>query len=92
MEICREKESIVLKEKEVIEEYNLNSEINFKELIKYLLNLNLSKKITVENRIQDLNDAEENLVKLIKKIIYDYNEKVDELDKFKQENKITNHV
>lgn len=87
MEICREKGSIVLREKEVIEEYNLNSEVNFKELIKYLLNLNLSKKITVENRIQDLNDAEENLVKLIKKIIYDYNEKVDELDKFKQENK-----
>ena len=87
MEICREKESIIIKEKEVIEEYNLNSEVNFKNLIDFLLNLNLSKKITVESKIDDMSDAEENLVKLIKKIISDYNEKVDELDKFKQENK-----
>ena len=33
-----------------------------------------------------MNDIEENLVKLINKIIADYNEKVDELDKFKKEN------
>jgi len=86
MEICREKESIIIKEKEVIEEYNLNSEVNFKKLINYLLNLNLSKKITVESKIDDMSDAEENLIKLITKIINDYNEKVDELDKFKQDN------
>ena len=86
MEICREKESIIIKEKEVIEEYNLNSEVNFERLIKYLLNLNLSKKIIVENKIEDMNDIEENLVKLINKIIADYNEKVDELEKFRIDN------
>lgn len=88
MEICREKDLIVLKEsKTTIEEYSLNSEINFKKLISYLLNLNLSKKITVDNRIKDMSNTEENLVKLINKIIDDYNDKVDELDKFKRDNK-----
>ena len=87
MEICREKESIIIKEKEVIEEYNLNTEVNFEKLINYLLDLNLSKKIIVKNKIDDMSDTEENLIKLITKIIDDYNEKVDELDKFKQDNK-----
>ena len=87
MEICREKESIIIKEKEVIEEYNLNTEVNFEKLINYLLDLNLSKKIIVKNKIDDMSDTEENLIKLITKIIGDYNEKVDELDKFKQDNK-----
>lgn len=86
MEICREKELIILKENEVIEEYSLSSEVNFKKLINYLLNLNLSKKITIKNKIGDMNDAEENLVKLVNKIIDDYNEKVDELERFKKEN------
>ena len=87
MEICREKESIIIKEKEVIEEYNLNTEVNFEKLINYLLDLNLSKKIIDKNKIDDMSDTEENLIKLITKIIGDYNEKVDELDKFKQDNK-----
>ena len=87
MEIYRENDSIILKEKDIIEEYNLSAEINFKNLISYLLNLNLSKKVFIDNKVDDLNDAEDNLVKLLLKIIDDYNEKVEELEKFKQENK-----
>lgn len=87
MEVCRKDDSIIIKEKEIIEEYNLNSEINFQKLIKYLLNFNLSENVVFENKIDDLNDSEENLIKIIKKIIDDYNEKVDEFNKFKEDNK-----
>lgn len=87
MEVCRKDDSIIIKEKEIIEEYNLNSEINFQKLIKYLLNFNLSENVVFENKIDDLNDSEENLIKITKKIIDDYNEKVDEFNKFKEDNK-----
>lgn len=87
MEIFRDKDTIVLKEQDIIERYSLNSEINFKELINYLLKFNLSQKFKLDNKIDDINDAEKNLVKLIESIINDYNEKVDELIKFKNDNK-----
>lgn len=87
MEIFRDKDAIVLKEQDIIEKYSLNSEINFKGLINYLLKFNLSKKFKLDNKINDMTDTEKNLVKLIESIINDYNEKVDELIKFKNDNK-----
>lgn len=87
MEICRKKESIVLKDNEIIEEYTLDSEIKFEKLFKYLLGLNLSKKIIIKNKIDDMNDIEENLIKIIMKIITNYNDKVDELASFINDNK-----
>ncbi len=87
MEIFRDKDTIVLKEQDIIEKYSLNSEINFKGLINYLLKFNLSKKFKLDNKIDDMTDTEKNLVKLIENIINDYNEKVDELIKFKNDNK-----
>lgn len=86
MEICRKEESIVIKDKDIIEEYKLDAEINFKGLITHLLGLNLAKKVELKCSIDDLSESEKNLVNLIKSIVNDYNEKVEEFEKFKAEN------
>lgn len=85
MEVIKNESNICLKEgTKEIETYSLTEEINFKKLVEYLLGLNLSKKIDFVNKINDLTDDEENLIKLINKIIISYNEKVDNLNEFNQ--------
>jgi len=86
MKLIREKEDIVLKtDNTEIERYNLSQEINFKGYIIFLIGLNLSRKIEIEDEVNDKNEAECNLIKLINNIKDDYNVKVDELSKFKKE-------
>ena len=86
MEIVRNEDKIVIRDDKEIESYDFNSEINFNKLINYLLKNNLSKRINLDNNINDPSEAEDNLIKLIQKIINDYNIKVEELDKFKKDN------
>ena len=91
MEIIKKGESIQLTEnKQVIEEYKFDNEINFSKLMEYLLSLNLSKKIKIEDKVSDKKTEEENLIKIITDIINDYNNKTEELKKFKEEIEI-NH-
>lgn len=86
MEIIRNNEFICIMDNvEVIEKYSFNEEINFKKLIEYLLSLNLSKVINYEDKVEEKTDEEENLIKLIVKILDDYNNKVEEFNKFKEE-------
>lgn len=86
MEINRTDDKIIIKEQSLIESYDFNSEINFKKLMEFLLSKNLSEKVSVDDKVNDPSEAESNLIKIIKKIISDYNDKVDELEKFKSEN------
>lgn len=88
MELIKNEEIIYLNdENTIIEKYDLNEEINFKDLVDYLLKKNLSSKVMLEDKVEEKTDSEENLIKLINSIINDYNDKVDELEKFKKENK-----
>lgn len=68
----------------VIEEYDFESEINFKKLINYLLNKNLDSKIENNIKIVDADEAEKVLYSIIKDLIDDYNMKVEEFDEFKK--------
>jgi hypothetical protein len=87
MEIIKDNDTITLKadETNIIEEYKFNEEINFSKLMEHLLKLNLSGKVVLEDKISDKTPEEENLTKLIKNIIDDYNLKVEELKKFREE-------
>lgn len=67
-----------------VESYMFDEEINFEKLFSFLLSLNLSKKIEVTNGIKDLNESEDNLVKIIMAVVADYNDKVTELEQFKK--------
>lgn len=69
----------------VIEDYRFDNEINFSKLMEYLLSMNLSKKIIIDDKIEDKTIEDENLIKIINNIIEDYNKKVDELEVFKRE-------
>ncbi|MDY2887958.1 MAG: hypothetical protein SOU19_00145, partial [Candidatus Caccosoma sp.] len=69
-----------------IEKYSFNAEINFSGLFNYLLSLNLSTKIELIINDALFSDEEKNLINLINKIIDSYNEKVDELKQFMEEN------
>lgn len=68
----------------VIEEYDFESEINFKKLINYLLNKNLDSKIENNIKIVDADETEKVLYSIIKDLIDDYNMKVEEFDEFKK--------
>ena len=88
MELIKNEKIIYLNdENTLIEKYDLNEEINFKCLVDYLLKKNLSSEVMLEDKVEEKTDSEENLIKLINSIINDYNDKVDELEKFKKENK-----
>ena len=87
MKIIKKNDEIVLEDEfGEIEKYNFEKEINFEKFITYLLNLNLSVKVNIEDTIEEKTEAEDNLVKLIINIKDNYNEKVDELKTFKEEN------
>jgi hypothetical protein len=85
MDINRINGNITIKEQSLIESYDFNSEINFKKLMEFLLSKNLSEKVSVNDNVNDPSEVESNLIEIIKKIINDYNDKVDELEKFKSE-------
>ena len=87
MEIIKEEERIIIKSDSEIESYDFNSEINFKKLIDYLLKKNLSEKIDLECHVNEPTEAEDNLIKLIQKIVDDYNSKVNDLEAFVNDNK-----
>jgi|GEM_PF-5204548 hypothetical protein len=86
MIIDRNEKDIVLKENDsIIEKYNFEKEINFQELVNFLLNKNLSEKIIITDNIDKKDEKEENLIKLITGIIEDYNNKVDDYNQFVKE-------
>ena len=86
MEIIKKNEAIQLVENQkVIEEYKFDNEINFSKLMENLLSLNLSKKITLDDKVSNKKLEEENLLKIITNIINDYNNKTEELETFKKE-------
>ena len=86
MIIDRNEKDIVLKENDnKIEKYNFEKEINFQELVNFLLNKNLSEKIIITDNIDKKDEKEENLINLITGIIEDYNNKVDDYNQFVKE-------
>lgn len=86
MIIDRNEKDIVLKENDsIIEKYNFEKEINFQELVNFLLNKNLSEKIIITDNIDKKDEKEENMIKLITGIIEDYNNKVDDYNQFVKE-------
>ena len=83
MEIIKEQDNIKLyHDKNLIETYNFSKDIDFKELVKFLLNENLKSKYTINKEFDDKTPEEEGLVSLIKDIFNDYNTKVDEYNSF----------
>lgn len=68
----------------VIEEYDFESEINFKKLIDYLLSKNLDSKINNNIKIDGVDETEKVLYSIIKDLIDDYNSKVEEFNEFKK--------
>ena len=83
LKITKEESNIcVSDEKGLIESYNLETEVNFKDLVSYLLNKNLSEEIQFEDKVEEKNEAEDNLMKIIIFIINDFNKKVREYKKF----------
>ena len=88
MEIIKINKKIQLKDgSEVIEEYDFQDTINFEKLVKKLLSNNLKQQYEIANKIQNMNDEEENLVQLITEIIKDYNAKVAAYNDFIEKNK-----
>ena len=89
MEIIKINKKIQLKDgSEVIEEYDFQDTINFEKLVKKLLSNNLKQQYEIANKIQNMNDEEENLVQLITEIIKDYNAKVATYNDFIEKNKV----
>lgn len=86
LRITKEENNIcVSDDKSLIERYNLETEVNFKGLTSYLLSKNLSEEIQYEDKIEEKNEAEDNLVKIVIFIINDFNKKVGEYKKFVSE-------
>lgn len=87
MEIYRNNDEIYLKEvddENYIEKYNFTSEINFEGLMKFLLSKNLKEKVNLVNKVDNPSSEEINLIKVIENLIKSYNNKVEELSKFKE--------
>lgn len=84
MKLVKLNDEIILFNNDIeIERYNFNKEINFRRYVDYLLSLNLETEIIIEDTINEKNEAEETLVRLILSIQNDYNNKVNEFSKFK---------
>lgn len=83
MEIVKNKNVLVLKEDDItIEEYDFSNEINFSKLMGYLLGKNLKEKIQFDPNLEDFEEVDINLIAIIQDVILDYNNKVDEFNKF----------
>lgn len=82
IKIVKEENSISIKNIDAnIETYNFVNEINFSELVKFLLNKNLAEN-EIKDMIDEKNEAEINLIKIINEIVNEYNSKVDEYTTF----------
>lgn len=89
MEIIRENGKIVLKHNlQIVEEYNFKENIDLKKFIEFLLKDNLTNEFTFEDKLEEKTTEEENLVSVIKGLIDDYNNKVQEFQKFVLEEQI----
>lgn len=83
MEIVKNNNVLKLKEDDItIEEYDFSNEINFSKLMEYLLKKNLKEKIQFDSNLEDFEEVDINLICIIKDVISDYNDKVDEFNKF----------
>lgn len=83
MEIVKNNNVLILKEDDItIEEYDFSNEINFSKLMEYLLKKNLKEKIQFDPNLDDFEEVDINLIGIIKDVISDYNDKVDEFNKF----------
>ena len=83
MEIVKNNNVLILKEGDItIEEYNFSNEINFSKLMEYLLKANLKEKIQFDPNLEDFEEVDINLIGIIKDVVFDYNDKVDEFNKF----------
>lgn len=83
MEIVKNNNVLKLKEDDItIEEYDFSNEINFSKLMEYLLKKNLKEKIQFDPNLEDFEEVDINLICIIKDVISDYNDKVDEFNKF----------
>ena len=86
MEIVKNNNVLELKENSTtIERYDFSKEINFNKLMEFLLNKNLKEKIQFEPNLEDFEEADVNLIGIIKDVISDYNNKVDEFNRFVQD-------
>ena len=92
MEIIKEQDNINLYNRNnLIETYNFSKDIDFKELVNFLLNENLNCKYTIDQEFNDKTPEEEGLVSLINDILNDYNTKVDEYNSFVKEQQEKNN-
>ena len=83
MEIVKNNNVLILKEDDItIEEYDFSNEINFSKLMEYLLKKNLKEKIQFDPNLEDFEEVDINLIGIIKDVILDYNNKLDEFNKF----------
>ncbi len=83
MEIVKNSNVLILKEDDItIEEYDFSNEINFSKLMEYLLKKNLKEKIQFDPNLEDFEEVDINLIGIIKNVISNYNDKVDEFNKF----------
>ena len=69
----------------IIEEYDFESEINFSKLVEYLLKQNLETKITHNIQLDGLEESEKVLYSFVKELIDEYNSKVEEFERFKND-------
>lgn len=83
--IKNENSKLVVIENDVeIENYDFEREITFSNLTKNLLQRNLDSKIELNiDETIEFTEEENNLVSIVKEIITNYNNKVEEFDKFK---------
>lgn len=73
----------IFSDEKEIESFTFEQEITFKGLMNYLLGLNLSERITLdEPDLKEIKDEERTLYHLIKEIINKYNEAVDEYHEY----------
>lgn len=87
MEISKNNNVLILKEGDIIiEEYDFGNEINFSKLMEYLLKKNLKEKIHFDPNLDNFEEVDINLIAIIKDIISNFNDKVDEYNKFVLDN------
>lgn len=83
MEIIKDNDKISLyNNEELVETYTFSSDIDFKQLINFLISKNLQEKYTIDKEFDDKTPEEEGLISLIKDILSDYNKKVDDYETF----------
>lgn len=84
LKLIKDGSDLILKEEsKLIEKYSFDKNIDFSDLIKYLTDYGFESKIDVDCP-DDLDENEAKLADLIKKILSNYNEKVEAYLEFLQ--------